>query len=153
MTEPRAKEPRTASRRRSREVALQVLFALDLQSKRSELPCVPAEAFEGIADHFEVPEGAKAFAEALVRAVSEHGKQLDETIAARASNWRVSRMAAVDRNILRLGAFELMHSDTPPAVILNEAVELAHRFGSDASPAFVNGILDAVAKSLDESLH
>jgi len=127
-----------------------VLFALDLQRCRSEEPNAPAETFEGVADHFEVPEGAKSFAAELVREVSEHGDQLDEAIAKRARNWRVSRMAAVDRNILRLGAFELMYSDTPPAVVLNEAVELAHRFGSDASPAFVNGILDAIAKAVSE---
>lgn len=144
------KELRASSRRRSREVALQVLFALDLQRRRSNGTCGAEATFAGVADHFEVPEGSKAFAEELVQAVSEHGEQLDETIAARASNWRVSRMAAVDRNSLRLGAFELLHSDTPPAVILNEAIELAHRYGSDASPAFVNGILDAVAKSLGE---
>ena len=144
------KEAATTSRRRSREIALQVLFALDLQRCRSQPTSAPGEAFEGVSEHFEVPEGAKQFAEELVREVSGRGEQLDEVIARRARNWRVSRMAAVDRNILRLGAFELMHSDTPPAVVLNEAVELAHRFGSDASPAFVNGILDAVARSLRE---
>ncbi len=128
-----------------------MLFALDLQRCRSNRQSAPESAFEGVAAHFEVPEGARAFAEHLVKAVSEHGEQLDETIAARANNWRVSRMAAVDRNILRLGAFELMHSDTPPAAILNEAVELAHRFGSADSPAFVNGVLDAVARAVREA--
>jgi N utilization substance protein B len=146
------RETPTASRRRSREVALQVLFALDLQRCRSQRAGLPDQAFEDVADHFEVVEGAKDFARQLVRDVSRHGEQLDEAISRRARNWRVSRMAAVDRNILRLGAFELMHSDTPPAVVLNEAVELAHRFGSDASPAFVNGILDAVARSLPEKV-
>lgn len=131
-------------------MALQVLFALDLQRCRSERAGAPDETFAGVADHFEVPEGAKLFAEELVREVAQHFEQLDEAISRRARNWRVSRMTAVDRNILRLGAFELMHSDTPPAVVLNEAIELAHRFGSDASPAFVNGILDAVARSLRE---
>lgn len=144
-------DAKTASRRRSREVALQVLFAIDVQRRRSDRADTPGGTFRGVVDHFEVLEGAKAFAEELVREVSERGPELDEVIAKRARNWRVSRMTAVDRNILRLGAFELMHSDTPPAVVLNEAVELAHRFGSDASPAFVNGILDAVARSLGQA--
>ena len=73
---------------------------------------------------------------------------LDEAIAEHARNWRVSRMAAVDRNVLRLAAFELVHTETPIGVVLDDAVELARSFGSDASPAFVNGILDALARSV-----
>jgi len=144
------KEARTASRRRSREVALQVLFALDLQHGEPGEAGGSEAAFARVTDHFEVVEGAKSFAQHLVREVNLNRDALDSVIAKRARNWRVSRMAAVDRNILRLGTFELMHSDTPPAVILNEAVELAHRYGSEGSPAFVNGILDGIAKSLYE---
>ena len=69
-------------------------------------------------------------------------------VSSHARNWRVDRMAIVDRNVLRLAAFELMHTETPPAVILDEAVELARRFGSDESPPFVNGVLDAVAREV-----
>jgi N utilization substance protein B len=83
--------------------------------------------------------------------VCERGPALDELIADRAKNWRLSRMAAVDRNVLRLGTYELFHSDTPAAVVIDEAVELARRFGSDTSPAFVNGILDALAEGLREA--
>ena len=110
----------------------------------------PESVFEGIAAHFEAPAGARAFAWELIAEVCARGERLDELIGARARNWRVSRMAAVDRNILRLGAYELAHTDTPAAVVMDEAVELARRFGSDASPAFVNGILDALAHELRE---
>jgi len=71
-------------------------------------------------------------------------------VAQQARNWRVARMARVDRNILRLATYELIHTDTPSAVVLDEAVELARRYGSDTSPAFVNGILDAVARVVRE---
>ncbi|MGY8737116.1 MAG: transcription antitermination factor NusB, partial [bacterium] len=73
---------------------------------------------------------------------------LDELVGQHSRNWRVSRMAAVDRNVLRLGAFELRDTETPVAIVIDEAVDLARRFGSDTSPAFVNGILDAVAKEV-----
>lgn len=101
--------------------------------------------FDAIAANFEAPPGARDFAWALVSEVCENVVGLDEQIGKKARNWRVSRMAAVDRNILRLGAHELAHTDTPPAVVIDEAVELARRYGTDASPGFVNGILDALA--------
>ena len=144
--------PRVSSRRRSREVALQVLYAIDLARTRiSNGTRVDAAAardvFDSVAAHFEMPEGAKAFALELVCEVCLDSDALDECIAAHARNWRLSRMAAVDRNILRLACYELVHTDTPTAVVLNEAVELARHFGADASPAFVNGSLDAVGRS------
>ena len=117
---------------------------------REEERVDPASVFERIADNFEAPAGAREFAWILVSETCDHASSLDELIAARASNWRVSRMAAVDRNILRLGAYELAYTDTPAAVVLNEAVELARRYGSDTSPAFVNGILDALAQDVRE---
>ena len=80
--------------------------------------------------------------------MSAHREALDARISEHAKNWRLSRMAAVDRNILRLAVYELEHGDTPASVILDEAVELARRFGDDPSPAFVNGVLDAVARSV-----
>ena len=102
--------------------------------------------FESAASHFELPEGARAFAKELVLGVVERRKELDADIAEHAANWRVERMAAVDRNVLRLAAFELRHADTPTAVVIDEAVELARRFGGERSPAFVNGVLDALAR-------
>jgi N utilization substance protein B len=106
------------------------------------------EVFDAIAENFEAPPGARDVAWELVSRVCANSALLDDRIAARARNWRVSRMAAVDRNILRLGTYELGHTGTPAAVVMDEAVELARRYGADASPAFVNGILDALAGDL-----
>ena len=106
------------------------------------------EVFDGIAANFEAPPGACALAWQLVSEVCARTASLDEWIAGRAHNWRISRMAAVDRNVLRLGTYELAHTTTPAPVVMNEAVELARRYGSEASPAFVNGILDALASDL-----
>ena len=77
-----------------------------------------------------------------------HRAELDALLSEHATNWRISRMATVDRNILRIGAFELAHTETPTRVVLDEAIELARRFGDDPSPAFVNGVLDAVARAI-----
>jgi transcription antitermination factor NusB len=104
--------------------------------------------FDDIAANFEIPPGVLGFAWELVSGVCARAVCLDEQIAARARNWRISRMAAVDRNILRLGTYELAHTSTPASVVMDEAVELARRYGSDASAGFVNGILDALASDL-----
>jgi len=126
-----------------------VLYAVDLaEHTRSRVQPDTEEVFELVSEHFELPEGARAFAKELVNGIVLHRAELDALIAAHATNWRLSRMAAVDRNILRIGAYELVHTDTPRQVILDEAVELARRFGDDPSPAFVNGVLDAVGRSI-----
>lgn len=132
-------------RHRAREAALQVLYSLDVGRTRDR---TPDEAFDAVAAHFELPRGARDFARQLALSVAASREELDELIRAHALRWRLERMAAVDRNILRLAAFELMKTDTPTGVVLDEAVELARRFGDDPSPAFVNGILDALARSL-----
>jgi N utilization substance protein B len=141
-------------------VALQVLYALDRAAAQAEsggrggeereAETRPEECFEDVAANFEMPAGTKAFARELVSLVYAHRAELDRIIGERARNWRISRMAMVDRNVLRLATCELLHSDTPTAVVIDEAVELARHFGSDASPSFVNGILDAVAKDVRE---
>ncbi|MCG8590375.1 MAG: transcription antitermination factor NusB [Proteobacteria bacterium] len=136
----------SSSRRRSREVALQVLYALDVAAAKGEDPGAE-HAFAGVAEHFEMPEAARAFARELVDQVTSKLDEIDAHIAAHSQNWRLSRMAAVDRNILRLGTVELCYTDTPVAVVVDEAVELARRFGGDPSPGFVNGVLDAIARS------
>ena len=134
---------RPAARRRSRQVALQVLYALDLS------PDGDADGvFETFADHFELPEGARAFAKELVAGVAAHREELDRAISEASRNWRLERMAAVDRNVLRLASYELMLRGTPPEVAIDEAVELARHFGGDPSPGFVNGVLDALAQGL-----
>ena len=105
-------------------------------------------AFDRITEHFSVPGSAIAFARELVAGVAARSAELDLLVGAHARNWRVSRMAAVDRNVLRLAVYELRDTDTPVAVVIDEAVDLARRFGSDTSPSFVNGILDAVAREV-----
>jgi N utilization substance protein B len=138
-----------APRRRSREAALQVLYALDVPAREGAAPAALAEeAFEATAAHFELPPGARAFARELVHGVVAHRDKLDPLIARHATHWRLDRMAAVDRNILRLAAYETLYTETPEAVVIDEAVGLARRFGGDASPGFVNGVLDALAREV-----
>jgi N utilization substance protein B len=94
------------------------------------------------------PEG-RGYAEEVVRGVGAEVTKLDELIASASAHWRVERMARVDRNVLRLGAWELAHRENVPrAVVLDEAVELAKAYGSDESSAFVNGVLNRVAETL-----
>jgi N utilization substance protein B len=143
------KDPRSAPRRQSRQAALQVLYAIDLAefSRTGDPPSVE-EAFDLVAENFELPEGAREFARELADGIIANRDSLDERLSEHATNWRVSRMATVDRNILRLGAYELIHTDTPAQIVLDEAIELARRFGNDPSPAFVNGVLDAVGRAV-----
>ena len=133
---------RRAPRQASRQAALQVLFALDMGPAGA-----PAEeAFERVSDNFDLPEGARAFAKQLVCGVIAEREAIDAALARASRHWRVARMAAVDRNVLRLGAYEILHTDAPAAVAIDQAVELARRFGAEGSPGFVNGVLDAVAR-------
>ncbi|HEX7488531.1 MAG TPA: transcription antitermination factor NusB, partial [Anaeromyxobacteraceae bacterium] len=91
-------------------------------------------------------------AEELVRGVARHRRELDAAIEAVSQNWRLDRMARVDRNVLRLATFELLHrDDVPVKVAINEAIELGKKFGSESSGAFINGILDRVAGALPAS--
>ncbi len=93
---------------------------------------------------------ARRFAERLARGAWQQRDELDRWIGRASQHWSISRMTPVDRNILRLGLYELLcHPETPPQVVLNEAVELAKRFGDANSPAFVNGVLDAVRRLID----
>ena len=108
----------------------------------------PQEVFDEVAAQFEMPEAAKAFAKELVCGVAEDMGAIDERLRAAARNWRLERMAVVDRSVLRLAAYELLHTETPVAVVIDEAVRMAKRFGDDPSPAFVNGVLDGVARGI-----
>jgi N utilization substance protein B len=138
---------RRAPRQASRQVALQALYALEVGPRTASVD----EVFERVSDHFDLPEGARAFAKELVCGVIGERDAIDARLARHARNWRLSRMAAVDRNVLRLGAYEIVHTDSPLAVVLDQAVELARRFGAEGSPAFVNGILDALARDAGRS--
>lgn len=94
-------------------------------------------------------EETKAMAERLARGAQAHAARLDGLIAEASTNWRFDRIAAVDRNLLRVAAYELdMERDTPPSVVIDEAIEIAKRFGEADSPSFVNGVLDAVRRKV-----
>ncbi|HEY5658954.1 MAG TPA: transcription antitermination factor NusB [Myxococcota bacterium] len=141
----------TVARRQSRRVALQVLYALDLAASARSQPAPGIdEVFERVSSNFDLQEGARVFAKELVCGVAGCRGAMDARIASHSRHWRVERMAAVDRNVLRLAAYELIHTDTPDSVVLNEAIELARDFGTERSPAFVNGVLDAIARELRE---
>jgi len=138
-----------ASRQRSRQVALQTLYARDFADpQQADGEAGIQELFERVAENFDLPAGARDFALKLVSGTSAELPAIDALLDANAINWKISRMAAVDRNVLRLGIYELTRTDTPVSVILDEAIQLARRFGGDSSPSFVNGVLDAVAKQI-----
>ncbi|MGQ9897863.1 MAG: transcription antitermination factor NusB [Acidobacteriota bacterium] len=139
------------SRRRARECALQMLFQYDLSQ-----PSLPDlfdsywnELTELKAEHQKkVPD----FANRIVTGVITHLTNIDLTISRHAEHWRISRMATVDRNILRLAVYELLYEpDTPRAVAINEALDIARRFSTPEATQFINGILDAVKRELDEA--
>ncbi len=124
-------------RTRGREIALQVLYQME------QNPGQKPEEIARFIDRRLGDPGLGAFASALVAGVHEHQERIDAVIAAVAENWRLDRMAAIDRNILRLGAFEiLLCPDVPIKVAINEALELAKRYSTAQSSRFVNGILD-----------
>jgi N utilization substance protein B len=136
----------TGSRRSGRAYALQLLYARDGDASTDVAGAAAswAEAFA-----IEVDATAQGFARELVAAAAERAAKLDELIAGASKNWRIDRMSRVDRNILRLGACELVaFSDVPVKVVINEAVELATRFGTAESSAFVNGVLDRIATAV-----
>ena len=135
------------SRTKARECALQALYQLDTSGGS------PESVLAEILAHFEVTEepvdGETAqFAQELVRGVQGERAGIDEIIQRTSTNWKLDRMARVDRNILRLAVFELLRrGDVPVRVTLNEAIELGKKFGSEESSSFVNGVLDKIAHS------
>ena len=131
-------------RSRAREVALQLLFQFDLN------PTVERAVVEQfVRDRLRDAE-AERFCLALFDGVQQRRADIDKRLTQVAENWRLPRMATVDRNVLRIGAFELLHTpETPASAAINEAIELSRRFGSKDSPAFVNGLLDRIARGRD----
>ncbi len=123
-------------RSRAREVALQILYQDDLNPGHS-----PAQTDEFLENRLLAAE-LKQFARSLVAGVRRNRCELDQLLSQTADHWSLGRMAATDRNVLRLGAYEILYAETPDRVAINEAVELAKRFGSRQSAQFVNGILD-----------
>ena len=135
------------ARRRARAAALQMLYQSEVGR---------ATAHEAIETYWpahdpdaEVPEPLREFANALVHGTLERLKEIDAVLSAHAQNWRVERMAVIDRLVLRLAVYEfLAETNTPPRVVINEALELARSYSGEEAVAFVNGVLDAVRKEL-----
>jgi N utilization substance protein B len=129
-------------RSRAREVALQLLFQRDL-NKRIDRTVLERFVHDRLRD-----ETLVSFCLNLYEGVLAHQEDIDRRLSEAAENWRLARMAVVDRNVLRLGAYELLYlQQTPPNVALDEAITLARRYGSADSPAFVNGVLDRLRPS------
>ena len=132
-------------RRKAREIAMQVLYGLDVS--RGNLK----ETIDLFWKNFDVPEKVKAFSSILVEGAWNNRKQIDTLIGGCAENWSVERMSRVDRSILRMAVYELLYCrDIPPKVAINEAIDLGKLFGSENSGAFINGVLDALYTKLRE---
>ena len=130
-------------RRTARECALQMLYQHDVGKQ------VPETILDSFWEMNEQPEKVRAFATELVRGTISRIKEIDRLIQGHTKNWRLSRMAAVDRNVLRLAVFELLSdAKTPDTVVINEALEIAKKFSTNESAQFVNGVLDSIKNDL-----
>jgi N utilization substance protein B len=131
--------------RRARARALQALYASDVRGDaRTTIARVAGTVFDDLA----VDPGERALAESLVRTVIERADELDERLGRVTAHWRLERLGAIERSLLRLAAAELLRGETPARVVLQEAVRLAERFGGMESARFVNGVLDALARDI-----
>lgn len=135
------------SRRKARECALQMLFAADVAGTRTD---ELARTFWSELADGDLDQPARDFATRLALGTLAHLEEVDGRIRSRAENWRISRMALVDRNLLRLAVYEFLHEATPRTVTINEALEIARRFSTYEATQFINGILDAIKRDLDE---
>ena len=135
------------TRRKARELALQMLFQSDLAK---QAPDDVRKSFWR--ERGEVEADVRGFADDLFRIATDRAAEIDAMIEARAEHWRVERMAAVDRNILRAGVAEFLgFASTPKPVVINEALEIARKFSSPESVNFLNGVLDSVARDLEKA--
>ena len=135
------------SRRKARECALQMLFAADV----AEMPAAEVvRSYWAELGETDLDATAREFATRLASRTLSNLELLDERIRSRAEHWRISRMAVVDRNILRLAVYEFLYEPTPRTVAINEALEIARRFSTYEATQFINGILDAIKRDLDE---
>ncbi len=135
--------PRTRVETRARARVLQALYAWDLR-ENEPLERVAAQIW----DDLSVPPDERKLAGMLVRTLSKEGRELDRELTDVTTNWRLERLGVVDRCVLRLGAAELHQGETPPRVVIQEAVRLAERYGTVKSAKFVNGVLDALARRM-----
>jgi transcription antitermination protein NusB len=135
--------PRTRVETRARARVLQALYAWDLRGEE-RLDRVATQIW----DDLSVPPDERKLAGLLVRTVIDHGRELDDELADVTTNWRLERLGVIDRCVLRLAAAELQRGETPPRVVIQEAVRLAERYGTVKSAKFVNGVLDALARRM-----
>jgi transcription antitermination protein NusB len=135
------------TRRKSRELLLQMLFQLDMGKQPPE---EVRRTFWG--ERAEVDEGTRGFAEDLFNVAVERSQAIDQAIERHAEHWRMERMAAVDRNVLREAVAEFLgYPSTPRAVVINEALEIARKFSTPESVQFINGVLDSVGKEVGDT--
>jgi len=140
------------TRRISREAALQFLYQDDFSVEADISPEGLEERYAQFCGIYQVNKKARSYAHELIQGVIENKKKLDERIEKAADNWRISRISATDRNLLRIAAFEMIIAeDVPSQVAINEAVEIAKRFCSDESPGFINGVLDSLKRDQGQS--
>jgi transcription antitermination protein NusB len=137
---------KAGTRRKSRELALQMLFQMEMGKQN---PDQVRRSFWG--ERQDLDDKVRGFADDLFGIAAERGEEIDQLIERNAEHWRMDRMAAVDRNLLRAGVAEFLgFPETPPAVVINEALEIARRFSTPESVHFINGVLDSVARELGE---
>jgi N utilization substance protein B len=137
---------KSGTRRKSRELALQMLFQFDMSQ---QTPDHVRSTFWN--ERKDLDQKVRGFADELFTIASERGKEIDEIIERNAEHWRMERMAVVDRNVLRVGVAEFIgYPDTPRPVVINEALEIGRRFSTPESVQFINGVLDSVARELGE---
>jgi len=135
----------STSRHRAREIALQILYRYDGAKPQAGLTPEFVRELGAHFDHFDVPRELREFASRLVTGTLTEIDELDAVLETQASNWKVARMPSVDRSLLRMSVYELKHfPETDASVVIDEAVELAKQFGTAETPAFVNGVLDAI---------
>lgn len=134
------------ARHRSRQRALQVLFSCDLRKQPVDEAIAAYYKTLDSEDEDPDPRQPDEFMETLVRGATAQTAAIDQRITAKSEHWRLDRMPAVDRNILRLAVYEMSEMGTPAPVVIDEALELARKFSTDESVAFINGVLDAVRR-------
>jgi N utilization substance protein B len=133
------------NRRRSRELAMQALFQIEMNQDHSR------EAVELFCEHFGVTKSVKPFFLQLVEGVKEFQHEIDSLVERFSKNWKISRMSRSDRNIMRIAVYELLYcDDIPPKVSINEAIDIGKKFGTEDSGAFINGILDSIRIFLEK---
>jgi len=127
------------TRRKSRELAMQALFCIDTLKNESD------ELLEGLSGILKLAPDTQRFYMTLIKGVIDNKSRIDQLIEQFSSNWKISRMGCVDRNILRIAAYELLYcQDIPPKVSINEAVDIGKLYGTEESGSFINGILDGI---------